>query len=430
MNFNDYDFIASEAFAEGLDEADDLNFSGRFHKIPGVIYMDGNSLGLMPKDAEDALLSAVEDYKRLGIDGWMGAKTPWFYYPESLGARMAGIVGGYDDEVAIAGSTTVNIHNMLATFYKPSGKRAKILMDELNFPSDIYAAQGHVRLHGLSEDHLVLVKSRDGSTLLEEDIISAFTEEVSVALLPAVLYRSGQLLDMERLTRKAHEKGVLIGFDCCHSAGSVPHRLHEWDVDFAVWCCYKYLNGGPGASSGLFVNRRHHGGIPGLPGWFSYNKDKQFDMSLEFEPAQNAGAWQIGTPNIFSMAPIEGSLKVFEEFGMDNVRRKSLHMTAYMMFLIDSLLAGEYGFSIATPREPERRGGHVGLAHPEEAVRINACLKKHGVVPDFRYPDIIRLAPVALYTTYHEIWKVVSAIKGIMDSKEYLLVDSKREVVA
>ena len=420
MNFYSYDFDGSEVFARKLDEEDERSFVNKFYKIPDIIYMDGNSLGLMPKDGEYALMSAVGDYKKLGIDGWMGAKSPWFYYPESLGERMAELVGGLYDEVVVTGSTTVNIHNMLATFYKPSGKRVKLLMDELNFPSDIYAAQGHMRLHGLSNEHLILVKSRDGSTLSEDDIIDAFTDEIKVALLPAVLYRSGQLLDIERLTKKAHEKGILIGFDCCHSVGSVPHKLHEWDVDFATWCCYKYLNGGPGAPAGLYVNRRHHGTAPGLPGWFSSSKEKQFDMALDLEPAKSAGAWQIGTPGIFSMAPLDGSLKVFEGFGMDNVRKKSLHMTAYMMYLIDLMPAGEYGFTIATPREPARRGGHVALAHKEEALRINACLKKRGVVPDFRYPDIIRFAPVALYTTYHEIWQTVRIIKEIMDSKEFL----------
>ena len=423
-------FDISEAFAKELDSFDTLNFEDRFFKARGIIYMDGNSLGLMPKSAETTLLSAVEDYKNLGIGGWTEARQPWFYCAEKLGARMAKIVGALEDEVVVTGSTTVNIHNLLSTFYKPSGKRTKLLMDELNFPSDIYAAQGHMRLLGRPTDDLALLKSRDGHTLDENDIIAAFNDDVALALLPSVLYRSGQLLDIERLTAKAHEKGIIIGFDCCHSAGSVPHRLHDWGVDFGVWCCYKYLNGGPGSSAAIFINRRHHGTRPGLPGWFGSDKSRQFDMALEFEPAANAGAWQMGTPHIFSMSPVEGSLNVFEEFGMDNVREKSLKLTSYMMSLIDSLLVDQHGFYIATPRQPERRGGHVALARDADSIRINACLKERGVIPDFRFPNIIRFAPIAFYNTYHEVWRVVDIIKDIMDSKEYLSLDEKRGPVA
>ena len=423
-------FDASEAYAIQLDASDDLSFADRFHKMPGVIYMDGNSLGLMPKDGEQTLLDAVADYKRFGIDGWSSGDNPWFYYAERLGERMAPIVGGEPDEVIVTGSTTVNLHNMLATFYQPSGARTKLVMDELNFPSDIYAGQSHMRLHGRPADDLVLIRSRDGNTLDEDDIIAALTPEVSVAVLPAVLYRSGQLLDIEKLTKAAHANGVVVGFDCCHSAGSVPHRLHDWDVDFAFWCGYKYLNGGPGSSAGAFVNRRHHEVTPGLAGWFSYDKDRQFDMSLEFESAKSAGAWQIGSPNLFSMAPLSGSLRLFEEAGVGNLREKSLHMTSYLMYLIDEVLGADQGFSIVTPRDPARRGGHVALAHETEALRINAALKLHGVVPDFRFPNVIRLAPIPLYTTYHEIWQLVRTIDEIMKTKEYLTLENKRGAIA
>jgi len=427
---DDRAFDTSESFALGLDESDDLSFADRFYKTPGTIYMDGNSLGLMSRDAEQSLLNAVEDYKKYAIDGWSSGDNPWFFYAERLGARMAPIVGALEDEVIVTGSTTVNLHNMLATFYRPTGTRTKLVMDEMNFPSDIYAGKSHVSLHGLSPDNFVLIPSRDGNTLDEDDIIAALTEDVCVAVLPGVLYRSGQLLDIEKLTKAAHERGVIIGFDCCHSAGSVPHRLHDWDVDFAIWCTYKYLNGGPGASAGAFINRRHHNVPPGLPGWFSNNKDTQFDMSLEFESSRTAGAWQIGSPNLFNMAPIAGSLGMFEQAGMENLRTKSLHMTSYLMFLIDSAFAPDEGFSIVTPRQAELRGGHVALAHDTESIRINACLKQHGIVPDFRFPNIIRLAPIPLYTTYHELWQVVETLKGIMESKEYLALENKRGTVA
>ena len=426
----DFHFNIKEAFAIELDKAKPLSFEHHFYKRENQIYMDGNSLGLMPKAGEATLLSALEDYKSLGIDGWTEGKNPWFTYSEELGARMASLVGAMEDEVIVTGSTTVNIHNLLATFYKPSGKKTKLLMDELNFPSDIYAAEGYLQGQLRPPEDFVLLKSRDGYTLEMNDIIDAFTDEVCLAFFPSVLYRSGQLLDMELLTKKAHEKNILIGFDCCHSAGSVPHKLHEWGVDFGVWCCYKYLNGGPGSSAAIYVNQRHHGRIPGLRGWFGYNKERQFDMTLHYEPARNAGAWQIGTPHIFSMAPIDGSLQVFQEFGIENVRKQSLHMTAYLIFLIETLLVEQHDFYIVTPREAPKRGGHVALARDSGSIQITACLKRRGVIPDFRFPNIIRLAPIALYNTYHEIWRVVDILREIMENKEYLQMEDKRGTVA
>lgn len=427
-NFSDL----SEDYSKQLDQQDNLkHFRERFYINKDSIYMDGNSLGLLSKDAETSLLRIIDEFKELGINGWMGAKEPWFTYAEKLGAKEAGLVGALEDEVIITGSTTINLHNLLATFYKPKGNRKKILMDELNFPSDLYASQSHLRLHDLDiKENLVLVKSKDGRIIDEQDIIAMMSDDISVAIFPSVLYRSGQLLDMEMLTKEAHKRGIIIGFDCCHSAGAVPHKLHEWDVDFAFWCNYKYLNSGPGSTGTLFVNKKHFNIMPGLAGWWGYNKNSQFDMKQEFEPAGNAGGWQVGTISLFSTAPLEGSLKIFEEAGMDAIRRKSLDQTSYMMYLIDNILTKEpYNCIIGTPREDEKRGGHVALEH-EEAIRINESLKKKGVIPDFRYPNVIRLAPISFYTSYHEIWQVVKIIKEIIGSKEYMEFDSKRGTVA
>lgn len=430
---NEYNFSLSEEFAKSLDEKDKLKtFRDRFYVNNDTIYMDGNSLGLLSKDSEASLLRVMNEFKELGINGWMGAKEPWFTYAENLGSRQAALVGACKDEVIVTASTTTNMHNLLATFYKPCGKRKKVLMDELNFPSDFYAVQSHLRLHHLDiEENLAIVPSRDGKTIDENDAIAMMNEDIAIAIFPSVLYRSGQLLDMKLLTEKAHEKGIIIGFDCCHSAGAVPHELHNWDVDFAFWCNYKYLNCGPGSTGSLFVNRKHFNTLPGLAGWWGYNKNKQFDMIREFEPAGNAGSWQISTINLFSTAPLEGSLNIFEEAGMDSIRSKSLKQTSYLMYLIDNLITDEpYIFKVGSPREESRRGGHVALEHETEAIRINQCLKEKGVVPDFRYPNVIRLAPIALYTSYHEIWQVVRIIKEIMDNKEYLKFESKRGTVA
>ncbi|MFZ5944346.1 MAG: kynureninase [Bacillota bacterium] len=425
-------FKAGEGFALEMDAKDPLkDYTQRFYKKEGQIYMDGNSLGLLSKDAEASLLRILEEWKILGINGWLEGDIPWFYYGEELGKMMAPLVGAQADEVIITGSTTVNLHNLTATFFRPNGKKNKILADELNFPSDKYALDSQLRLHNLNSDsHLILVRSRDGKTLDEDDIVAAMNENVALIILPAVLYRSGQLLDIEYLTSKAHEKGILIGFDCSHSVGAVPHKFSQWEVDFAFWCNYKYMNNGPGGTAGIYVNKKHFNIDVGLAGWWGYQKDSQFDMKLDFRRAKAAGGWQIGTINMLSTAPLEGSLKIYHEAGIENLREKSMTATEYLIFLMDELLPLEkYGFQIGTPRNPQRRGGHVAVEH-EEALRINEALKKRGVIPDFRYPNVIRLAPVPLYVSFHEIWQVVQHLKEIMDNQEYANFSDKSGPVA
>ncbi|MFS0861888.1 kynureninase [Fredinandcohnia sp. 179-A 10B2 NHS] len=417
-------------FGKHLDNEDSLNrFRDEFYIKPDSIYMDGNSLGLLSKRAEATLLNSLEDWKQYGIDGWTQGKQPWFFMSEKLGELLAPLVGALPEEVIVTGSTTVNLHQLVSTFYKPNGKRTKILADELNFPSDIYALQSQLRIHGYDpEEHLVRVKSRDGRYLEEDDIIHAMTDEVAMVVLPTVLYRSGQILDMKRLTEEAHKRGILIGFDGCHSVGAIPHSFSEWDVDFAYWCNYKHLNGGPGSVGGLFVNKKHFGNLPGLAGWFGSNKEKQFDMEHTFTPADSAGAFQIGTPHVLSSAPLLGSLEMFAEAGIENIRKKSLTMTNYLLALIDKELL-EFGFTIGSPVEEKRRGGHVSLEH-KEAARICKALKENGVIPDFRAPNIIRLAPIPLYNTYEEVWRVVQILKTIMAEKQYEKFKNEREVVA
>lgn len=417
-------------YAKSLDEQDTLGmYRNEFYIRPDVIYMDGNSLGLLSKRAEKSVLTLLDSWKQYGIDGWTQGEHPWFYFSETLSEMCAPLVGASKDEVIITGSTSANLHQLVASFYRPEGKRTKIIADELNFPSDLYAISSQLSLHGFNGDeHMKLVKSRDGYTLQEEDIINAMTNDVALIILPSVLYRSGQVLDIKMLTEAAHERNIMIGFDLCHSIGSVPHELDKWEVDFAFWCNYKHVNGGPGATGGLYVNRKHFGGKPGLAGWFGSDKEKQFDLSTQMTPATNAGAYQIGTPHIMSSAPLYGSLEMFAEVGIDAIREKSLKLTNYMMKLIEHELS-EYNFVIANPRETEKRGGHIFLVH-DEAARICKALKVQQVIPDFRSPNGIRLAPVALYNSFEDVWKTVQILKLIMKDQRYKKYENKRDVIA
>jgi kynureninase len=418
--------------ARRLDRTDPLRrFRRRFATPPGTIYLDGNSLGLLSRDAEASLAKAVRSWKRLAVRGWLEADPPWFHLAERLGARCAPLVGAAPDEVILTGTTTVNIHALVNSFYRPEGRRTKIVADELDFPTDIYALKSVLKLRGLDPaDHLVLVRSPDGLTLDEAEIVRHFDESTALVFLPSVLYRSGQLLDLEFLTARAREKRIPIGFDCSHSVGAVPHAFGRWGVDFALWCSYKYLNGGPGAPAFLYVNRRHFGLDPALAGWFGSDKEKQFDMALDFTPAPGAGRFQISSPSILNASPLIGSLGIFEEAGMAAVREKSLRMTRFLTEMADALLAAPpCGFSIGTPREDARRGGHVAVRHPE-GLRIAEALRARGIVPDFRPPDIVRIAPVALSNTFTELWTLVRTIREIIETKEYGRFSADRKDVS
>jgi kynureninase len=415
-----------------LDSQDPLRrFRRRFHRPSGAVYLDGNSLGLLSRDAERALDRAVRSWRRLGVRGWLEADPPWFHLAERLGARCAPLVGAAPGEVVLSGTTTVNIHALVNAFYRPGGRRTRIVADELDFPTDVYALKSLLRLRGLDPaEHLILVRSADGLTLDEREIARRFDDTVALAFLPSVLYRSGQLLDLEFLAARASEKSIPIGFDCSHSVGAVPHEFDRWGVDFALWCGYKYLNGGPGTTAFLYVNRKHFGLDPVLAGWFGSAKDRQFDMALELTPAPDAGRFQISSPSILNAAPLLGSFDVLEAAGPAAIRDKSLRLTRFLMDMTDALLApAPYGFSIGTPREDARRGGHVALVHPE-AMRISEALRGRGVVPDFRPPDIVRVAPVALYNTFSELVTLVRHLREIVASREYERSPAERKAIS
>jgi kynureninase len=410
-----------DAHARSLDARDPLSsFRERFYLRDETVYLDGNSLGLLSVDAEASVLDALESWKILGVRGWMEANPDWFTLGESLGARMAALVGAEPDAVAVTGTTTVNLHQLVGTFYRPEGDRRKIIATSLDFPSDVYALKSQIRTRGGDpDDDLDLVPSRDGRTIAEDDIIDAMDENVVVAWLPSVLYRSGQLLDMPRLVSAAHKRGIMIGFDCAHSAGAIPHELDRWEVDFASWCTYKYLNAGPGSVGALYVNRRHWDTEPALAGWWGYRKDRQFEMRHDWEGAGHAGAFQISTIPLLSAASLLGSLDIFSEAGIGRIREKSLAMTDFLIDAITArgLVGGRHGFSIGTPSDHARRGGHIALEHDKAEV-VSERLVDGGVVVDFRQPKVIRMAPVALYTSFSDLTHAIDVLEDIMNSRD------------
>jgi kynureninase len=351
----------------------------------------------------------------------LGGGHPWFWLAERTGEKAAALVGAAPDEVICTGTTTYNIHSLVATLFRPQGARKKILASSLEFPTDIYALKSQLRLRGLDcLQDLVLVGGAEDGIIDESDLISAMTEETAMVHISSVMFRSGQLLDIERLTTAAHERGILIGFDCSHSAGVVPHRFDEWGVDYAVWCGYKYLCGGPGAPAFMYVNRRHFDAEPGLAGWFGCVKDRQFDLSLEFEHSRSAGGWQVSSPGILAAASMEGALSVIEQYGIEAIRERSLRLTSYLMYLVDKLVSdGPYSFKVVTPREDSRRGGHVALSRGRDALKIKESLLRRGVITDFRPPAVIRIAPSPLYSSFRDVSETVRSLREIVDSGEY-----------
>ena len=424
----------SRELAERLDAADELaHFRARFFTQPGQIYLDGNSLGLLSRDAERTLLAVLEKWKTAGIGGWLEGDSPWFTMAEGLSARVAKIVGAEADEIAIANSMTINLHQLLATLYKPDAKRRKVLIDAHSFPTDRYALRSHLRLRGVDPDENIVIAPAGESRFLDEDEIenALANPELQMALLPSVIYTTGQLLDLKRLCRAARENGVIIGIDMSHSVGVMPHALDEWAADFAGWGHYKYMNAGPGSVAGLFIARRHFaqdGRVDaGLAGWWSVHKESMFEMSDEFFPGIGASALQIGTPAVLSMAPLDGALVHFEEAGLEKIRAKSLAMTDFLMRTADAELA-RVGFGIGTPREPERRGGHVSLVH-QAAQPMSLALRARGVIPDFRKPDVIRLAPSPLYNTFTELWDALQIMREIAATRSYEQFTATRSLV-
>src|SRR5213594_3734123 len=412
-------FSADEDFALQLDREDPLRqFREKFHLPRGkngrpLIYFAGNSLGLMPKSARQIVEEEVDNWARLGVDAHHATGTPWYSYHEKLREPAARLVGAQPIEVICMNSLTVNLHLMMATFYRPTKSRFKILMEDPAFPSDTYAIKTQIVHHGFEpKEALLLARPRKGELTVctEEilDLIEKHTDELAVVLIGGVNFFTGQLFDIPTITAAAQKHGIVVGVDLAHAIGNVPLSLHDWNVDFAVWCSYKYLNAGPGAVAGAFVHERHatNTELPRLAGWFGNDPNTRFRLHLEpeFIPVPSADGWQISNPPIFSMAPLRASLAIFDEAGgMERLRVKSTKLTGYLEFLLTEI--GSKKFSVITPRDPNGRGCQLSILAHQHPKQLHEELVAAGVKCDFREPNVIRVAPTPLYNTFHEVWR-------------------------
>jgi len=412
-------YSTDENFALQLDREDRLRcFREKFH-LPAAkdgkppIYFAGNSLGLMPKTARAIVEQELEDWAKLGVDAHLEGTTPWYSYHETVREPAARLVGGRPSEVICMNSLTVNLHLMMATFYRPNPIRFKILMEDPAFPSDTYAIKTQIRHHGLEpKGALILATSRKTEfSVHTEDILGLIERhgnELAVVMLAGINFFTGQLFDIETITAAAQRHGIIVGIDLAHAIGNVPLQLHDWNVDFAVWCSYKYLNAGPGAVAGAFVHERHatNTALPRLAGWFGNDPNTRFQMHLapEFIPVPTADGWQVSNPPIFSMAPLRASLAIFDEAGgMNPLRDKSIRLTGYLEFLLDQL--GSKRFTVITPRDRNERGCQLSILVHEHPKELFDKLDAAGVKCDFREPNVIRVAPTPLYNTFHEVWQ-------------------------
>lgn len=402
-------------YARSLDTNDTLSsMRDRFH-MPcdahgkEMIYLCGNSLGLMPKATKDYINQELEDWKKYGVEGHFHAKNPWMPYHEILTEQMATVVGALPSEVVVMNSLTVNLHLMMASFYRPTKERFKILIDYSPFPSDRYAVCSQLKFHGIdpSIGLIELMPQGEGELITTEQIKNLLVNqghEIALILIGGVNYYTGQAYDIPEITKFGHAAGCLVGFDLAHAAGNIQLNLHADGPDFAAWCSYKYMNSGPGGLSGCFVHERHHhdDNIPRFAGWWGHDKKTRFLMGDDFIPIQSAEGWQLSNPPIFQMAAIKSSLDIFAEAGMDNLRAKSLQLTGYLEYLLAQ--GGSQDISIITPTDPLQRGCQLSIQMKNPDKRLFDYLTRHSVISDWREPDVIRVAPVPLYNSFEDVY--------------------------
>jgi kynureninase len=414
-------FKPTETHAKALDKADPLaSFRDEFHLPTGqggkpLIYFAGNSLGLMPKSARACVEQELDDWATYGVDGHFKAKTPWYSYHETFRELGAGVVGARLGEVVMMNSLTINLHLLLISFYRPTRERFKIIVNEPMFPSDLYALQTH--LHARGQDPrkaLLVVKPRKGEHLIHTDdvliMLDEHADEVALVFLDGINYYTGQMLDIPLVIKAAHgiSRDLMVGFDMAHAAGSYPIQLHDWNVDFAAWCSYKYLNGGPGAVGGVFIHERHgkQQATRRFGGWWGNDPVTRMQMmhlQQQFVPVPNVEGWQVSNPPILSLAPLTASLKLFEQAGMDALRTKSLKMTAYLRELLAAISTDDW--EIITPSEPQFHGCQLSILVKDKPQERFKALEAAGVACDFRPPNVVRIAPVPLYNSFHDCWR-------------------------
>ncbi|RVT73164.1 kynureninase [Flavobacterium sufflavum] len=422
-------FENTRAFAQQLDSQDSLNkYRDEFHfpKVNDkeVIYFTGNSLGLQPKRAKAYVDEIMNDWANLAVEGHFYAEKPWWDYQERFAKPLSKIVGAKPLEVTVMNTLTVNLHLLMVSFYRPTKNRFKIICEEKAFPSDQYMFQSQVNFHGLKpEEVIVEVKRREGKhNIRTEDVISKIKEvgdELALVLIGGVNYYTGQVFDMKTITAAGHEVGAYVGWDLAHAAGNIKLELHDWNVDFAAWCSYKYMNSGPGNASGCFVHEKHHDNqeLPRFAGWWGHNKERRFKMEAVFDPIQGADGWQISNLPVLSLAPYLASVEMFDEIGMDALIEKRDRITAYLEFILHEIdKEVTSSFEIITPSNPSERACQLSVFLHGEGRSLFDYLMKNGVITDWREPNVIRLAPVPLYCSFEDMYSFGQILKrGILE---------------
>ncbi len=415
-------------FALQFDKSDELSdYRQRFH-IPTVngkdaLYFTGNSLGLQPKTVKSHLMQELDDWAKFGVEGHFEAKNPWVSYHKILSEPFARLVGAQPDEVVAMNGLSVNLHLMMVSFYQPKGKRTKIICEAKAFPSDQYMLESQVKFHGLNpEETIIEVSPREGEYCIrEEDILSCIEEvgdELALVFWGGVNYYTGQVFDMPKITEVAKEVGAFVGFDLAHGVGNVSLNLHDWGVDFACWCSYKYLNSGPGSVSGIFVHNKHENNkdLPRFAGWWGHDEERRFLMEKGFVPMKGAQGWQLSNAAVFSMAPCKASMDIFDEVGLPKLIEKSRKLTNFMEFVFNDISEryDNCNFEIITPKEERYRGCQLSVLMHGQGKEMFDYITKEGVIADWREPNVIRLAPVPLYNSFEDIFKLGQIIENAL----------------
>ena len=411
-------YKTTEEFALQLDANDELQDYRNEFNIPlqknGTehIYLCGNSLGLQAKRTKKFINQELEDWANFGVEGHFHAKNPWMPYHEFLSKSYSKIVGAKQTEVIAMNTLTVNLHLMMVSFYRPTEKRNKIIIEADAFPSDIYAIESQIKHHGyIVEDSLIKLAPRKGDSAIRTDDIAEIVEsegdEIALIMLGGVNYYTGQVFDFEKITKLGQEKGIFVGFDLAHAAGNVKLELHKWGVDFAVWCSYKYLNSGPGSVAAAFVHEKHHNSdLQRFAGWWGHKKEDRFEMPDKFSPIKSAEGWQLSNPPILSLAAIRASLSIFDEVGMDKLLSKSKKLTDYLVFLLTSIETDR--IEIITPKE---RGCQLSIRVKNGNKDLFNAITEKGVIADWREPDVIRVAPIPFYNSFQDVFKFYTILE-------------------